>query len=318
MIGALLICGVAALLTPYLLARATLAPGPAATLWGLTLTLRAATVAATAALVLTWFPSTAVFHALSHWCWHQVLPRTDVHVAFSGHLIGDLATTTPAAAVLGAVLWAIASLGRATRRVKGALRRLAIGAGPSGSVLLRGREIIIAAAGLRRPQLVVSAGALTCLDDQELAASLAHERGHIARGHRFILAAALVLRAIAAPLPGTSHCYRELALQLERDADAHAVRCDHQPAVLASAICKASIGSDIPAPAALALSGNQPTVRRVRELLQGAPNYQRRRLSQRERLAVAALTAALLPAFIAAPVLALSAPNAQIRVHTCT
>lgn len=317
MIAAIAICGAAAILAPHLLARLTIAPGPAAALWGLTLALRAATVAAGAALVLTWFPSTAAFNALSHWCWHQVLPQTDAHLAVNGHIIGDLATTAPAVAVLGAVLWALASVGRAARRVRGALRRLAIGAGPSGSVLLAGRQIIIAAAGLRRPQLVVSAGALTDLDDEELAASLEHERGHIARGHRYILAIALGLRAIAAPLPGTTRCYRELAFHLERDADAYAVRRSHQPAALASAICKAATGGSLPAPAALALTGNQSTVRRVRELLQGATNYDRRQPTRGEWLAVAAMSAALGSAVIAAPVLALSAPAAQIRVHNC-
>lgn len=317
MISVIVICGVAAMLAPFLLGRLGFSPGPAAALWGLTLALRAATVAAGAALVLTWFPSTAAFNALSHWCWHQVLPQTDAHLAVNGHLVGDLATAAPSLAVLGAILWALTSLGRAARRVRGALRQLAIGTGPSGSVLLAGRQVLIAAAGLRRPKLVVSAGALTGLDDEELAAALDHERGHIARGHRYVLAIALGLRAIAAPLPGTTRCYRELAFHLERDADAYAVRRSHQPAALASAICKAATEGSLQAPAALALTGNQTTVRRVRELLQGATNYHRRQPTRGERLAVAAMAAALGSAVIAAPVLAFSAPAAQIRVHNC-
>lgn len=317
MTTAVLLFGALALVVPRLLAGAAMSPGPAAALWALALGLRAATVAAAAILVLTWFPSSALFNAISHWCWHQVLPQTGAHVAVSGHVIGDLAVTAPAVAVLGAVLWAAVSLGRAARRVRGVLRQLAIGAGPSGSVLLRGRDIFIAAAGLRQPRVLVSAGALVAMDDEELAASFDHERGHIARGHRFVLAAALVLRAIAAPLPGTTRCYHELAFHLERDADAYAIQRDHQPAVLASAICKASIGTSFAPPAAMALSGNQPTVRRVRELLQGATSYQGLGASRRERLAIAAMAAAMVPAFIAAPVLALSAPDAQVRVHNC-
>lgn len=317
MIAAIVISGAAAMLSPLLLGRLGFSPGPAAALWGLTLALRAATVAAGAALVLTWFPSTAAFNALSHWCWHQVLPQTDAHLAVSGHLVGDLATTAPSLAVLGAMLWALASVGRAARRLRAALRHLAIGTGPSGSVVLAGRQVLIAAAGLRRPKLVVSAGALTDLDDEELAAALDHERGHIARGHRYILAVALGLRAIAVLLPGTARCYRELAFHLERDADAYAVRRNHQPAVLASAICKAATAASLPAPAALAVSGNQSTVRRVGELLQGASRYRRPYLTVGERLAVAAMVAVLGPAFIATPVLALSAPAAQVRVHDC-
>lgn len=317
MTTAILLCGAIALVAPRLLAAAVMSPGPAAALWGLTLVLRAVTVVAAAVLVLTWFPSSALFNAISHWCWHQVLPQTGAHLAINGHTIGDVAVAAPAIAILGAVLWATASLERATRHVSGVLRQLAIGDGPGGSVLLRGREIFVAAAGLRRPRVLVSAGAVAAMDDEELAASLDHEHGHIARGHRFVLAAALALRAIAAPLPGTTRCYHELAFHLERDADAYAIQRDHQPAVLASAICKASIGTSLASPAALALSGNQPTVRRVRELLQGAPKYQSPRPSRPEFLAIAAMTAALAPAFIGAPVLALSAPDAQVRVHAC-
>ena len=59
-------------------------------------------------------------------------------------------------------------------------------------------ELLVAAAGLRRPRVLVSAGALLALDDDELEASLEHERGHIARRHRYVLVVSELSAYIAA------------------------------------------------------------------------------------------------------------------------
>jgi len=61
--------------------------------------------------------------------------------------------------------------------------------------------VLVAAAGLRKPRVVVSAGALLNLDDEELAASLDHEHGHIVRRHRYVLVAAELCRALARLFP---------------------------------------------------------------------------------------------------------------------
>lgn len=55
---------------------------------------------------------------------------------------------------------------------------------PRESLLLADATVLVAAAGLRKPRVVVSAGALLNLDHEELAASLDDEYGHIVRRHR--------------------------------------------------------------------------------------------------------------------------------------
>jgi beta-lactamase regulating signal transducer with metallopeptidase domain len=121
-------------------------------------------------------------------------------------------------------------------------------------------------AGLRRPRVVVSAGALLALDDEELRAGLEHERGHIALRHRYLLHAGELARAVARFVPGTAAAARELTFSLERHADAYAVARQHDPAVLASAICKTA-QAQFAAPPAFALGGGV-VVRRARLLLE--------------------------------------------------
>jgi bla regulator protein blaR1 len=160
-------------------------------------------------------------------------------------------------------------------------------------------EVLVAAAGLRRPQVVVSAGALMTLDDQELAASLEHEHGHIERRHRYVLVMAELCRALARFLPGTRKAAMELVFHLERDADRYAVARTNDPAALASAICKACESSAFGAPA-LALGGGV-VPRRIRLLLDGEANPQSRREVPLRALAsvmvaLVALSAGTLPA----------------------
>ena len=136
---------------------------------------------------------------------------------------------------------------------------------------------MLAVAGLTRPKLVVSAGALARLDDAELSAAIAHERAHIRRCHRFVLLFAELCRVLGRPLPGTAHAVRELRFQIERDADRSAVRERADRLALASAICKAAT---VGAPrAGMASLGGDGTAARVRELLQDAvPDAHPRRL----------------------------------------
>jgi beta-lactamase regulating signal transducer with metallopeptidase domain len=157
-------------------------------------------------------------------------------------------------------------LWRATRMVSAWVRRTSIGPGPQESVIVGEHDIVVAAAGLRRPRVIVSAGALTCFDDEELAASLAHERGHIARHHRFALLTAEVSRSLARLLPGTRRAVDELIFHLERDADRWALERKYDRIALASAICKAAQPPRGAGSVLLTLSGGGVT-RRVRQLL---------------------------------------------------
>jgi beta-lactamase regulating signal transducer with metallopeptidase domain len=180
---------------------------------------------------------------------------------------------------------------RGAPSVRRFLKRHAIDGGPQASVIVGDREVLLAAAGLRRPQVVVSAGALMSLDDDELAAGLAHERGHIAHRHRWVLALGCALAAIGRFVPGTRHALAELELHLERDADAFALR-QHDKLALASAICKTAAGQTaLPRPA-MGLAGGRFR-RRMALLLEQDP------LSRAER-GPRALAAIMLAVVVAA------------------
>jgi hypothetical protein len=100
--------------------------------------------------------------------------------------------------------------------------------------------VVVAAAGFRSPRVVVSAGALLRLDDEELNAGLEHEWGHVVRRHRFVSLLGRACQGLSRFLPGGRRALRELDLHLERDADDYAVRRTGDPLALASAICKAA------------------------------------------------------------------------------
>jgi beta-lactamase regulating signal transducer with metallopeptidase domain len=100
--------------------------------------------------------------------------------------------------------------------------------------------VVFAVAGLAHPRVLVSAGALTALDDDELTAGLDHEQAHIVRRHRFVMLLALSCRALGRAIPGCDRGVRELAFHLERDADRWALRLHDDPLALASVICKAA------------------------------------------------------------------------------
>jgi hypothetical protein len=255
----------AAIAAPHGLRLEHATPVLAATVWMSALALRAFTAIFTALLALLYLPRTEPFQLASQWCWHTVLPFLATHLGLDGRELGNAALVAPSVALTASLLWVLVGVWRAARRVRLLLARHGIGEGPGQSVILGDGEVLIAAAGLRRPRVVISAGALVALDDEELAASLDHERGHITRRHRFVLIAAELCRALGRTMPGTRAAARELAFHLERDADRYALSRRHDPAVLASAICKAAEAHVLAAPA-LALGGGS-VERRVEALL---------------------------------------------------
>jgi plasmid stabilization system protein ParE len=212
-----------------------------------------------ALLVAQAVTSSALFEAVMHWCWHELLPLVDAHP------LGAVALVLPGLALLVSLGRTTVALANSARSVSSSLARASLGPGPAGSLVVDDPGFLLAAAGLRRPRVVVSPAALRALDAEELAAGLAHERGPIVRRHRWVLVFAELLRATAKPLWGTSVAHSELGFHLERDADRFAVERGHDPAALAGAICKAA-GMRIPAPAC-ALGGSLVT-RRVRLLLE--------------------------------------------------
>jgi len=220
------------------LERAT--PVVAAAAWCAALTIRAVAVVYVVVCLALFLPHTDLFASLAHWCWETSGPFRTTEHGLEGHHVGGGAVALPAAVLAVSAISALCGTGVAARAVAGLLRRDSLGSGPRDSVIVGGAEVVLATAGLTRPQVLVSAGALITLDDEELAAGLDHERGHIARRHRYVLLYAELCRVLARPLPGTHHATREVRFHLERDADRWALARRHDPHALAGAICKAS------------------------------------------------------------------------------
>lgn len=312
LVAVLLAAGIAA---PHVVDLRHVPAGTASLLWGAALGLRAACGVLVAGGLVLLLPTTAVFRALTHWCWHTALPLLATHLGLDGHRLGDAVVLLPAALLGVSVISISWGVLRAARAVRRALRRHELGRGPHDSVLVAGREVVLLAAGLSHPQVVVSTGALATLDDEELAAALAHERGHIARRHRWVLLYGELCRALGVFLPGGRRATRELAFHLERDADAWALRRRHDPLALAGAICKAGRGS-APTPARIHLAGSAGTRERVDELIHGPPPRGLRLTLA--RAGAAASVALLLSLIVALPLAAASvASAATLAVPHC-
>jgi Zn-dependent protease with chaperone function len=259
---------VAALAAPHLLDQSRLVPAAGIALWLGVLTLRAVVALTAAAITILFLPATELFRLLTHWCLHTVIPFFATHLGFDGHRLGDAAILVPSLVLALSALWAGFGVWSGARTVRRWLRRGSLGPGPRESVVVGGPDVVVAAAGLRDPRVVVSAGALIRLDDDELAAGLEHEWGHITRHHRFAAVVGQLLYGISRLLPGSSRALELLRFQLERDADEFAVRRTGDPLALASAISKAvtDTGAAEPTPA-LARLGGTGVPERLRLLL---------------------------------------------------
>lgn len=116
-----------------------------------------------------------------------------------------------------------------------------------------------------RPRVVLSAGALHLLDDQQVAAVLAHEHAHTRARHDLVV---LPFRALYSSLPWVpwvGRAHQAVTMLVEMLADDRACR-RHQRRVLASALVQ--VATSTPAVPAGALSAAQaPLVTRVRRLV---------------------------------------------------
>jgi Zn-dependent protease with chaperone function len=145
-----------------------------------------------------------------------------------------------------------------------------------------------------RSRIVVSAGALALLDDSELAAVLAHERGHVHERHDLVLLPFASMIELLEWMPYVRRAPAAVAALLEMAADDYAAR-SHRPRVLASALVHMSGSGAVPT-CALAAAGGQ-TSSRVRRLV--APH--------RNSRLVAVLAVASAMALVALPTYVLAA-----------
>jgi hypothetical protein len=297
-LAGLVICAIA---LPHLLSLKRVNPTIAIALWGSALALRALTGVFLTLWMVFFVPHTALFDAVTHWCWHAVMPLVATHMGLDGHRIGDAATIMPSFLLVASVLSVALGVARAAHAVRRLVTRDALGTGPDDSVIVGGPEVMVAAAGLTRPRVIVTAGALTELDDEELAAGLEHERGHIARQHRFVFMFAELSRAVGRFVPGTRHALNELTFHLERDADQWALDRRHDPYALASAICKAAT-PQLASSSALATLGGAGVAERLGQLLDGSARSSRALTSTVLRVtAAAAVTLTLALAALVPP-----------------
>jgi Zn-dependent protease with chaperone function len=294
---------------PHLLPPSRLSPLTGVTLWLGVLGVRAFLVAVAALAVILFAPTTQLFEMVTHWCFHAVIPFLAAHLGFSAHSVGDAAILLPAVGLAISALSASFAIWRGGRRVRTWLRRSSLGDGPKKSVIVGGPEVVLAATGIRKARVVVSVGALATLEDDELAAGLEHEQGHIMRRHPYLATLAEVLFALARVLPGSREALAQLHFHLERDADEYAIRRTGNPLALASVICKAS-GGQQRQPAMIGLA-NAAANARIKLLLEHstAPRAKVANLAGRGLAAVlvgiALLLAASVPAIAASGIAAL-------------
>ena len=302
---------------PHLLPLRRADPAAAVALWTASLTLRALLGVFAVIWLVLYLPATALFRALTHWCWHAVVPLLATHLGFSGHRVVDAAIVLPALVLAASLISVGVGVWRVARSVQRVLASSALGRGPRDSLIVGGAGVLVAAAGLSRPRVVISAGALAQLDDEELAAALDHERGHIARRHRFLLVHAELCRALGRFVPGTRRAVKELGYHLERDADRWALR-GHDRFALASAILKAARCQHTnPSPALASLAGGNDVEERLGELV---ADHQGSRLQQRllHGLAAFAVTLTLGIAASVPPTLAAGLQLAPVApAHSC-
>jgi Zn-dependent protease with chaperone function len=290
-----LVAGVAlGIALPHAIDLKRAAPAAAALLWLCSLALRALAGVLVAMSLFLYLPSTGLFQAIAHWCWDAVLPLVAAHLGLDGHRLADAATVVP----LGLLVVSLASVSvgvvRAARSVRRLVRRHALRPGPRDSVIVGGEEVMLAAAGLRRPRVLVSAGALISLDDAELAAGLDHERGHIERFHRYVLLLAQLLHAVGRVVPGGAHALRELSFHLERDADRWSLSRRNDRFALARVIAKAAQGRGPAAGAALAPLAGAGVLERIGQIVDEGSSLQRRRATAVHLMGVVMVTMTVL------------------------
>jgi bla regulator protein blaR1 len=256
---------------PHVLRLQRAAPVTACLLWLTSLALRALTGLALVTFLLFFLPRTEVFRSLTHWCLHAVFPGLADELNLEGHGIGDLLLLVPGIALGTSLLIACVRTGRGAWTARRLVHRHVLGSGPRGSVIVSGPDVMLAVAGLARPRILVSAGALAQLDDAELAAGLDHERGHIARRHRFVTLTTAALSALGWMIAGTRRAASEVAFHLERDADRWALAHRNNRLALASVIYKAAVGTPSLGSTAIANLGQTGVRERLGQLLDDQP-----------------------------------------------
>ena len=199
-----------------------------------------------------------------------------------------------AAVVAGRVTWFYGAAVAAARRRRATHDDVLVviaRPGPAADVrIIDGdRPAVYCLPGRRR--IVLTTGALTCLDEAELDAVLAHERAHLSGRHHIVLALAVALHRAFPPAGFFAVAARQLAYLVEVAADDAAVRRAPRLTVASALLAVATAG--VPA-AALGASGSA-TAQRIQRLINPPPPDS----GARRAVTYAALTAAVALATLA-------------------
>ncbi|MGH3204371.1 MAG: M56 family metallopeptidase [Streptosporangiaceae bacterium] len=170
----------------------------------------------------------------------------------------------------------------------------------------------------RPPTIVITTGALTVLDPEQLTAVLAHERAHLAGRHHLLLTVTRSLAAVAPVVPLFARGTREVARLTEMRADDVAVRhAGGEPgdgpgggpgdwqgrrSLLAALLAMGAGPAVAQAPAAWLAATGGVVATRVRRLAEPPPRARRACYG----LALAALTLAIIVASVLVSALALA------------
>jgi Zn-dependent protease with chaperone function len=196
-----------------------------------------------------------------------------------------------AAAVAGRVAWAYGSVlagARRRRSVHDDVLAVIARPGPAADVrIIDGdRPAVYCLPGRRR--IVLTTGALTRLDDRELAAVLAHERAHLSGRHHIVLALAAALQR-AFPFARIFRlAARQVAYLVEIAADDAAVRRAPRLTVASALLAVATAG----VPAGALGAGGSAAAQRIQRLINPPPQPSR----AARAVTYAALTATAAPA----------------------
>ena len=302
-----------ATVAPHYIPLHRAAPITGAAVWMLALLLRALIVIGVTTFVFARLAHTHLLEAALNWCWHEVLPDIPGWLGFAEHPVAHAAVAVPVFTIAAAVISHAFGGLRAWLALRQRLSPVS-SVGPRGAALLQDDDVVVAVTRFGRGRVVVSNRALEAMDDEELAAGMAHEFGHLRRRHRPLLVLASLLATIGRLLPGTTTAHRELCFQLERDADAWAVRRLHDPLSLASAICK--VAGALEPRGTASLAGRGSVTRRLAELM-GERGVRSTRIELAARMLLTGLAAIVLALAIAAPTWAstLGGPNTG---HICS
>lgn len=189
---------------------------------------------------------------------------------FAGPLdrIPSIAAGVALALLLGRFAWSILLGVRATRtaRVQAGEPRWTLAGRRHVYVLPLDHPAAYSVGGFRG-QVVLSAGLLRVLDEDERRAVLLHEEAHLRGRHHLVMLFARGVRAALAPLPPARWALGILETALEEAADDHAAaRMASRPTV-ASSLSKAALAG-LPGPVgALSLGGDVDVTARIRRLL---------------------------------------------------